>query len=156
MKKEYKELLLKDLCARLPYGVKCCITEEFPEWFKNLSATYSVLKHTFTLNIDTLLYSLKYDFNPKPYLRSMKDMTEDEAKEMFTVLYPKLNLIKVDIVEDRVRYYAISNGWIVIFFNRIYTTEQMDWLLEKHFDFRGLIDLDLAIRVTEENNPYKN
>lgn len=140
MKKEYKELLLKDLCARLPYRVKI-----LSENNRCITITYSFLS-----------YILNKGFNlPKPYLRSMKDMTEDEAKEMFTVLYPKFELTKVEIVEDRVRYYAIGNGWTVIFFNRIYATEQMDWLLEKHFDFRGLIDLDLAIRVTEENNPYK-
>jgi hypothetical protein len=31
----------------------------------------------------------------------------------------------------------------------------MDWLNERHFDYRGLIEKGLAIEVTEENNPYK-
>jgi phosphoglycolate phosphatase-like HAD superfamily hydrolase len=31
----------------------------------------------------------------------------------------------------------------------------VDWLNARHFDFRGLIEKNLAIAVTEENNPYK-
>lgn len=31
-----------------------------------------------------------------------------------------------------------------------------DWLNAHHFDYRGLIEKDLAIEVTEENNPYKS
>ena len=31
----------------------------------------------------------------------------------------------------------------------------VDWLNRNHFDYRGLIEKDLAIAVTEENNPYK-
>ena len=31
----------------------------------------------------------------------------------------------------------------------------IQYLLEHHFDFRGLIEKGLAIAVTEENNPYK-
>jgi hypothetical protein len=31
----------------------------------------------------------------------------------------------------------------------------INWLLKKKFDFMGLIDKGLAIRVTEKNNPYE-
>jgi hypothetical protein len=34
--------------------------------------------------------------------------------------------------------------------------ETYDWLNKNHFDYRGLIEKDLAIEVTEENNPYKS
>ncbi len=30
-----------------------------------------------------------------------------------------------------------------------------DWLNAHHFDYRGLTERGLAIKVTEENNPYK-
>ena len=31
----------------------------------------------------------------------------------------------------------------------------IDWLNKKMFDYRGLIEKNLAIAVTKENNPYK-
>jgi hypothetical protein len=31
----------------------------------------------------------------------------------------------------------------------------IDWMLNKHFDIFDLIPKELAIAVTEENNPYK-
>ena len=61
----------------------------------------------------------------KPYLRPMSSMTEEEHKE-----YEK---------------------WLPDSFN----VDTFNWLLEHHFDFMGLIPKDLAIEVTEENNPYK-
>ena len=35
------------------------------------------------------------------------------------------------------------------------TQEDKELLFKDHFDYRGLIQLDLAIAVTKENNPYK-
>lgn len=64
MTTEQKQILLADLCARLPYGVKCKLGN---------------------VNIITLfpqeipLVGSKMDV--KPYLRPMSSMTEEEAKE---------------------------------------------------------------------------
>ena len=67
----------------------------------------------------------------KPYLRPMSSMTEVE----------------------RLDFHEIQR------YNVFYSTKghytEVDWLLEHHFDFRGLIEKGLAIAVTEENNPYK-
>ena len=63
----------------------------------------------------------------KPYLRPMSSMTEEEEFEYHNVYVCPIN-----------------NAWNVV-----------DWLLEHHFDFMGLIPKNLAIEVTEENNPYK-
>jgi ribonuclease M5 len=64
----------------------------------------------------------------KPYLRPMSSMTEEERNTFDTM-------------------------------TRGYTVHQQsslfDWLNAHHFDYRGLISMDLAIEVTSENNPYK-
>lgn len=150
MELESKELLLKDLSARLPYGVMLNIKGQ------------DGLK---PFNFDEILYDIFLDGNYlsinnrgsgdnpgiceiKPYLRPMSSMTEGEAEEMFSVLYPTLKLMVVEIVNNRVRYY--SEGWKVIFFNQIYSIKHLDFLLAHHFDFRGLIPLSLALEAPEE------
>ena len=64
MKQEQKELLLKDLCARLPYGVK---------------VNYNYLTD-YTLT-NTLMVSHFYELM-KPYLRPMSSMTEEERSDL--------------------------------------------------------------------------
>ena len=129
MESQDKQLLLKDLCARLPYGVKC------KDW------TYDENDR----EIDTIEElevifpkSMKYRYSGihaehsieriKPYLRPMSSMTEAEKKE--------LGRYKTEAYWD--------SG-----------EKTVDWLNEHHFDYRGLIEKGLAIEVTEENNPYK-
>lgn len=69
MTQEEKQILLKDLCARLPYRVKVQIP---------------VMNDTITLTCGDIS---AYFFNPnnkvflKPYLRPMSSMTEEEKSE---------------------------------------------------------------------------
>ena len=70
MKKEDKELLIKDLCARLPYGVYVN--------YKNVENKEGIIMLN-PYNIQHI-YSgwwKKY----KPYLRTMSSMTEEEKRE---------------------------------------------------------------------------
>ena len=62
MKQEDKQLLLIDLCARLPYGVK--FQGEDSNVYTLDAANY------FTLQVEDVVF--------KPYLRPMLSMTEDE------------------------------------------------------------------------------
>lgn len=113
---EDKELLLKDLCARLPYGVKV--------------KSYSERTVTLTLgNCDliSMFYKDEDNWYCKPYLRPMSSMTEEERSEYYNV--------------------ETNNSW-----ER--TSKRMDWLNEHHFDYRDLISRGLAIKVTDDNNPY--
>ena len=132
MTQEDKELLLKDLCARLPYGVRV---------LDNSHKNYGVSK---LINIgidssmlidnetnDTQYYPIIDE--TRPYLRPMSSMTEEEEIEYETIAKPCYNIFYVD---DSLKC--------------------IDWLNKNHFDYRGLIEKGLAIEVTEENNPYKS
>ena len=70
MVQEDKELLLKDLCSRLPYGVKLL---HIP------SGEKTVLEMMNCDAIDGDIHDLIINF--KPYLRSMSSMTEEERNE---------------------------------------------------------------------------
>ena len=130
MTQEEKELLFKDLCARLPYGVK---VEHLLHSPNNPSELFGVDVDKQVLYCDHKGREewYKVDFI-KPYLRSMSSMTEEERKE-----YLNACDTETDNALPSPRYSGI------------------DWLNAHHFDFRGLLDKGLAIEVTESNNPYK-
>ena len=128
MTQEDKELLLKDLCARLPYGVMVqCITESAR------MANASPL--TETLNTVLYRYVEEDNIELKPYLRPMSSITKEEKDEIKTYL----KSFEGQLLGDNLRH--------VWYF---------DYLLSHHFDYRGLINKGLAIEVTKENNPYKD
>ena len=132
MTQEDKQLLLVDLCARLPYGVKIELT-----WWVMGEGTYinTTLEPD---HIEQFLNDEDGDTEIKPYLRPMSSMTEEEKKE-----YQSLCEIHTDHdADDNVTYYYFD------------TIESFDWLNKNMFDFRGLIPEGLALS-TDEFNPYK-
>ena len=68
MNKEDKQLLLQDLCARLPYGVICDIYNDISTIKEKL--LFGGVAH---FADDTICV--------RPYLRPMSSMTEEELKE---------------------------------------------------------------------------
>lgn len=133
MEENLKHLLIKDLSARLPYGVKV----------EHLLHAPNNPSDLFAIDVDKqILYCdhkgreewYKVDFI-QPYLRPMSSMTLEELEE-----YRHFG----DHIRDAECKIHIANY------------EQIDWLLKNHFDYRGLIPKGLAIAVTESNNPYKD
>ena len=126
MTQEDKQLLLKDLSARLRYGLIVS-----PSDCGNARLVGCLLDSVLIQDIRTgECYNKPWDIEyVMPYLRPMSSMTEEEK-----LMYEGL-MIGTD--------------------NISYMLDVIDWLLKNHFDFRGLIPKGLAIAVTEENNPYK-
>lgn len=128
MTKEDKELILKDLCARLPYNVICQV--EFKEDGK-YNSKVMLLSGIFT---DKAYFTTKggsiYSNEYKPYLFPCSRMTEEQ--KMF--------------LKQQNWCIAISTSGTVET-----TVEGIDWLNKNHFDYRGLIEKGLAIDATELN-----
>ena len=125
MTQEEKELLLKDLVARLPYGVILLS--------QNGKVTYQTDGNTAA--------ELLVEEGWKPYLRPISSMTEEEKHKLLK--FGAITCLKNGEVID------VS----CVGFER--HCDVQDWLNAHHFDYRGLIEKGLAIAVTEENNPYK-
>ena len=150
MTQEYKELLFKDLCARLPYNVICQV--EFKENGK-YNSKVMLLSGIFT---DEAYFTTKggsiYSNKYKPYLFTLSSMTEEEftkLKEYSGLKYDQLDLTSFQNGAYKMLNFSLSevpSGAV----SRVF-----DWLNKYHFDYRDLIQLDLAIAVTKENNPYK-
>ena len=145
MTQEDKELLLRDLCARLPYGVKIELA-----WWEMGEGT--CINTTLEPDhIEQLLNDEDGDTEIKPYLRPMSSMTKEEWEELSYIghIVPLYDgSFGVDM-----RAYCKNSQPHYRRFSEFSTIE--DWLNKNHFDYRGLIQLDLAIAVTKENNPYK-
>ena len=129
MEKIDKELLFKDLCARLPYGVKC----QFEDTVRIIDGESSPF-YDYILSARHLDLFINFkNFYVKPYLRPMSSMTEEEEA------------IFEQLIKD-VHYKARPSTALRL----------VDWLNKNMFDYRGLIPKNLAIEITEENNPYKD
>lgn len=116
---EDKSLLLKDLCARLPYGVKINIRSDYTNTLEDMELN--------VYHLDSL-YSIEYR-HLRPYLRSMSSMTEEEA-----IVYITLTHYNTD---DEGKPY------------RELTVAAIDWLNSHHFDYRRLIGKGLALEAPE-------
>lgn len=84
MSEEDKQLLLQDLCARLPYGVK---VEAVPYTDPQLLCSIDPIRQEYRLDFDMTKSIFHRNWvgeevsNIKPYLRRLSSMTEDERRE---------------------------------------------------------------------------
>ena len=126
MTQEDKELLLKDLSARLLYGVMCKVDDGAAGLNDGKLIEIDISKELVRFDVD--YHWDAYIDDVKPYLRPMSSMT-DKEKFVLTLcnafIEPRSIELKVDVYN------------------------------KQHLDYRGSIEKGLAIEVTEENNPYK-
>lgn len=123
MNQEDKELLLKDLCTRLPYGVK--VNEATQGDFTLIGLTNERVFTTCEVE------GCHNDFpieNIKPYLFPMSNMTDEEQRMLDSMC---------NDVEMMSRLSELK------MFDKAF-----DWLDKNGFDYRGLIPKGLAIDAT--------
>lgn len=121
MTREEKEILLKDLCARLPYGVKVHIMGEGGE----------------EIDADLTTSTIDYfeSWTVQPYLRPMSSMTEEEAEEVCRLENYENRIICV--IPNHTYHFTVGDS-------------VLDWLNAKHFDYRGLIPMSLALEAPKD------
>ena len=132
MTQEEKQLLIKDLCARLPYGVKvqcsldgtaCRHTVELTGYEGKKIEAHGYNANYFYINGYTSIGKDLERFQIRPYLRPMSSMTEEERK-----YWKDISLSRPD--------------WD-------FTARCLDWLNSRHFDYRGLIERGLALEAPD-------
>ena len=145
MTQENKELLLRDLCARLPYGVKCQIDTGDADVYADTLATITIDGCVcFMETIDTE-DALEYD-NIKPYLFPLSSMTEEQKYDFYC------RFIENDFdFDDFKEFYFENNEWHKMLTSIDDIGEIIDWFNKNHFDYRGLIEKGLAIDATGLN-----
>ena len=132
MTQEEKELLLKDLSARLPYKVKVqidfgehCIKYGIDRYVDD--TVICVWPETFEVGVNDEDQACDIE-DVKPYLRPMSSMTEEEEAEY--------------------RKYVFCNPYLGE--KHLESTLMcIDWLNEHHFDYRDLIEKGFAIEAPD-------
>ena len=136
MKQEPQELLLKDICARLPYGIKASyygVEEECETWDEIEGVT---LDEDFGGYVDIGQYSLPIE-RIKPYLFPLSSMTREQKKYITD---------KWGINEEF--DFEIDTNWGKYFVELGDTVDFINWLNKNHFDVYGLIPMGLALDAT--------
>ena len=127
MTQKDKELLLKDLSARLPYSVKVK--------FNYIFTSPAILKRIDKDSIECDIAVCELE-DVKPYLFPLESMTEEQRKEYERIIYRSIEL-------HCQRYYNVID------------IDDFDYLLDfyhkYHFDYRGLIPMGLANNATGLN-----
>ena len=151
MTQEEIQLLTKDLCARLPYGVM--VSVQGGEFDSNKYPYQLTAVSKFGLDSFCKVYNPVYTpfgapniEDVKPYLRSMSSMTEEEKEEIEVFIFNEWyeeDSCKID-----------NEGWIEILANYDvsgidprFCGDYVDWLNANHFDWRGLIPMGLALEA---------
>ena len=138
MTQKDKELLLRDLCARVPYGVKCKLIYN-NKAIKDEDATlFGIDKYGSFLFAEFGEDTRK--FVCKPYLFPLSSMTEEQKKYISD---------RWGVNEDF--DFEIDPNWGKYFVDLGDAVGFINWLNKNHFDYRELIEKGLAIDATNLN-----
>ena len=149
MEKDLKDLLLRDLCARLAYGVKVQYYDyeserveiDVVEGCENMGTKHPYFYvGQYSLSLDKL----------KPVLYPLSSMTQEQLKGFYDSLDP----ILIDAIEESRR---LKNEYEELKYHPINTKSLggeiacIDFFNKYHFDNSGLIEKGLAIDATNLN-----
>ena len=150
--REQKDLLLKDICARLPYGVK----------LQNVYDTESIVRLR-SIDLDDYCYEIMfYTYEGKaltvcdrsklfrfgkvlryrPCLFPLSSMTEEQREELYKMGWY--------LDEDKI-YSSFRNYDDVNYKTHTDCFELINWCYINKFDINGLIPLGLAVDATGLN-----
>ena len=132
MTQKEKDLLLKDLCTRLPYGVKVQTTYINKETKERKDIGTDILG---TVEISLLIEGCE---EHKPCLFPLSSITDEQIYQS-PFGYATMDTIRQDEV------------WSTITIGCKEYYDIVDWLNKNHFDYRGLIEKGLAIDATGKN-----
>lgn len=139
MTQEDKELVFKDICARLPYGVHILVHDTFE--YSTVPFQNAYLK-TYDASelIDSISLNLRYSSKDKLFNRIIKEHKD------YLEIKPCLFHFSSMTEKQKNEYQYITERWMN---DPAYSiSDSIDWLNKNHFDYRGLIEKGLAIDAT--------
>ena len=122
MTQEQKDLLLKDLCARLPYGVKVLCLRDFNHDWYNLEMVDIGDNEVYVTTYEPYANRYVKIEEVKPYLFPLESMSEEQKEEYYGT-------------------FSLSGDM----------SGTVDFYNKHHLDWRGLIPMGLAIDCTNLN-----
>lgn len=140
MKQKNKELLFRDLCARVPYGVKV-------QYMNNIFVIDYVSPMYGEVKLDTSDNWTVGVSEVKPYLFPLSSMTDEQKSELnkkFTVQFSGNDIYSI--------HYHSEGYWDSdLELNLQDWLWFINWCYKNHFDIYGLIPMGLALDATGLN-----
>jgi len=134
------QLLLKDLCARLPYETHVYIE------FENGNILDDTVLNAQYIH-DWMAVPSCQNMAIKPYLRQLSSMTEEE-KEEFDFMWDRDFGVALDNqISNCADKSGFENGTKIL--EIVACNNAIDWLNKNHFDYRGLIEKGIALEAPE-------
>ena len=146
MTQEEKELIIKDICCRLPYGLVLDVNTtdwKTPQGHIQLKIEgIGILFKDMSLVVNGSYYGDNY----RPYLRPMSSMTDEEFVYFMDIR--GMNLNSYEIQEMMSEYFSHPNRIAIVNTLGKYS-HKIDWLNKNMFDYHGLIEMGLALESKE-------
>lgn len=145
-----KELLIKDLCGRLPYSLKVLFLRDFNRICYKLSLIDVQDNEVYITSFEPYINKYVEIESIKPYLFPLSSMSNEQIEEL------KELCSMYDPYHD---YDSYENWGIEIFnkhihsdkYNFRFNMKVIEWLNKNHFDYNHLIEKDMAIDATGLN-----
>ena len=140
MTQEEKSLLLKDLCARLPYDTIVSVTDgtiKYKAYIESIS--YKNIQVSPVSDSNFTAYTFYKISEIKPYLRSMSSMTEEEKEELKEIGSEYLE--KWENAQDSIDKWRLD-AEVSCKRSEFYNSHLLDW--------HGLIPKGLAIEAPKD------
>ena len=137
MTQKDKDLVLKDLSARLPYGVMAKFGDSNPSKITNI--TQGIDSDSWFVESESEFDEMMCEINNvKPYLFPLSSMTEEQKNDC------PISETNLNIINSNIGYGIIEMPWRLSY---LFT----DWCNKNHFDYLGLIPMGLANDATGLN-----
>ena len=154
MKQEDKILLVKDLCSRLPYGIRVHhVSSEISGVLHNISVLHMYEGNDdsdkpdiivdYVADIDFFGDGYPYEIEEFiPYLFPLSSISSEQLKEVSEILGKDIEIFDnyLNIIEHTRTT-----------FSYLELDALFDWFNKNHFDYRNLIEKGLAIDCTNLN-----
>ena len=137
MTQEHKNILLKDICARLPYGVKVLCLRDFNHTWYNLEMIDIGDNEVYLTTNESYANRYVEIEDVKPYLFPLSNMTKEQEDEWYEVFIDPLSKrIDRHTRQEDLQLQADAQAF------------GLEYLLKNHFDVYNLIPLGLANDAT--------
>lgn len=140
MENKYKELLIRDLCARLPYGV---IVETTKGKGHVCDINLTIFGYEFGVNVNPTIRDNFSINDVKPYLFPFSSITSEQLFEVQEILGKN----EIEIGDGFL--HIIDSDRNTITYLEILAL--LEWFYKNHFDIYGLIPKGLALDATGLN-----
>jgi hypothetical protein len=138
MTKKESEILIRDLSARLPYGIKAEIKYYDDAW--ELLAIYA---NGTTYAARDIGYPIETYFEDcKPYLFPLSSMTDEQENEWNNLFHNPLDML---FEQDKTNNANRDKKLFLTFKSML---DPVQWAYKNHFDINGLIPMGLAKDAT--------